>query len=159
MTPDSSDSELLRPGYAPIDPATLPDRPTTPPKPVSATVPVPAPTPAVETGPRRSRTPAAAAVANSLIPWLGLLGILVAWLGVGALAALWQVPGFSSSAPGPLTLLAYGWLPVALVCIGLQSFARRYRFQRTLRIHRAIIVTLSVLASLAGIAYQVKRWL
>ncbi|MFM2092571.1 MAG: hypothetical protein RLZZ127_3060 [Planctomycetota bacterium] len=91
-------------------------------------------------------------------PWLGLAGCLVVWLGLAALVAVHGIPGLRERAPA-LQLLAYGWLPVALFAVGMQGDSPRFRLRRTLAVHRWTIIALSVVASLAGIAWQVKRWL
>jgi hypothetical protein len=156
----SSDDDQVRGGFEPVDlPAPTPKgRPAAPstaprPAPAPATAPRPAPVPS------RARTAAPREPEGPRWPVLGLGGCVIAWVGATTMVLIHAVPGLRELAQIPLALLGYGWLPVALLAVGIQGDSPRFRLRRTLTIHRWIIIGLSVAATILGIVWQVKRWL
>lgn len=139
----SSDEDLPRAGFAPVP----------------APAPAPAPQPAAPGRPVPSRARTPREPDGPRWPVLGLAGCAIAWIGATTMALIHTVPGLRDLAPGPLALLGYGWLPAALLAVGLQGDSVRFRLRRTLAVHRWVIIGLSVAATVLGIAWQVKRWL
>jgi hypothetical protein len=152
----SSDDEPVRGGFEPVDlPAPTPKArsaaPAASPRPANATRPAPVPS--------RARSATAREPEGPRWPVLGLAGCGIAWIGATTMVMIHAVPGLRELAPIPLAALGYGWLPVALLAVGLQGDSPRFRLRRALAIHRWVIIGLSVAATILGIVWQVKRWL